>query len=410
MTRRCVRITLIMNVTARRLGNAAYCVFIALFAVAVASADWQMGMQEPANEMADIQRDLHFWMMAVIIVIGALVFGAMFYSIIKHRKDKGYQAAHFHENTLVEIIWTAVPMLIIVGMALPATSAIIKYKDTSVPDLTVKVTGYQWKWSYDYLDKNVFYYSQLSTAPEEIGGKYYQSSDVANPQSDNYLLEVDNEMVVPVGQKVRLLLTAADVIHAWWVPQLGVKQDAIPGLVRDAWFRADKVGVYRGQCAELCGKNHGFMPIVVRAVEAEEFEAWLKDNAGEATASDEPVFVGDAAQIAAASAAEEEPVDWTMDTAMERGEAAYNTYCAACHQVNGEGLPPAFPALKDSPVAVGDIDEHIDVVINGESGTAMAAFNYLSDADLAAIVTYERNAWGNDTGDLTTPDDIKAAR
>ncbi|MCH9758687.1 MAG: cytochrome c oxidase subunit II [Proteobacteria bacterium] len=387
------------------LSRLSYLIF-SLLLCANAAAAWQLGMQEPASEMAATQQFLNEFVMWIIVIIGIGVFGIMFYSIVRHRKDKGYKAANFHENTLVEIIWTAVPMFIIIGMALPATSAIIDYKNTSSPDLTVKVTGIQWKWEYDYLDKDVAFYSQLSTAPEEIGGKYYGSDATANPQSDHYLLEVDNEMVVPVGKKVRLLLTAADVIHAWWVPQLGVKQDAIPGVVRDAWFEANRPGVYRGQCAELCGKNHGFMPIVVRAVPEDEFNAWIVEQGGKVAASDEaPNYVG--ADTTAATAEDAAPVEWTMEVAMQQGETAYNTYCAACHQANGEGLLPAFPALKNSKIALGDIAEHIDIVINGKAGTSMAAFSYLSASDLAAIITYERNAWGNDTGDLIAPEDIK---
>lgn len=380
----------------------------ALFFAPLAVGAWEFDMQEPASRMAEIQRELNYFMMWIITAIGALVFGVMFYSIFQHRKDKGNKAAHFHENTLVEIIWTAVPMFIIIGMALPATSAILFYKDTSAPDLTIKVTGYQWKWSYDYLNEGVSFYSQLSTPPEEIGGKFYDSDAPAAPTSKNYLLEVDNELVVPTGKKVRLLLTAADVIHAWWVPQLGVKQDAIPGLVRDAWFRAAYDGVFRGQCAELCGKNHGFMPIVVRAVPEAEFATWLagKTAAGEGEGGeDAPQYVG-----AAVAEVAPPPAEWTMDVAMQRGEAAYATYCAACHQANGEGLPPAFPSLVGSPVIKGGVDKHIDIVLNGVSGTAMAAFSYLSDAELAALITYERNAWGNNRGDLVTPDDIQAAR
>ena len=387
--------------------------FLAVFAATatVAIAAWETGMQEPASIMAGLQRDLNFFVMAIIVVIGMGVFGVMFYSIVKHRKDKGYEAAHFHENTLVEIIWTAVPVLIIIGMALPATSAILYYKDTTAPDITIKATGIQWKWAYDYLDQGVSFYSQLSTPPEEIGGKYYNVDAAASPQSPNYLLEVDNELVVPVGKKVRLLLTAADVIHAWWVPQLGVKQDAIPGLVRDAWFQADREGVFRGQCAELCGKNHGFMPIVVRAVSEDDYNAWLEENrnakTGDAEGASGPVYAG--APVAAA-AEEEEAVEWTMDVAMERGEKAYNTYCAACHQASGAGLPPTFPSLIGSPLIKGPIAGHVDIVLNGKAGTTMASFNYLSDADIAAVITYERNAWGNDSGDLVSPDDIKSAR
>ena len=390
---------------------------VAFALTAPAAAAWQMGMQDPASAMAAEQQWLNAFMLWIIVAIGAVVFGVMFYAIFKHRKSVGHKAAHFHENTLVEVIWTTVPMLIIIGMALPATKAIIDYKDTSAPDMTIKATGYQWKWSYDYLDHDIFFYSQLTTAPEEIGGKYYNATGDANPQSENYLLEVDNQLVIPVGKKIRLLLTAADVIHAWWVPQLGVKQDAIPGMVRDAWFQADRPGVFRGQCAELCGKNHGFMPIVVRAVSAEDYAAWVKEQGG--TIGDDtalPLRVGDVDADTAAVAATDDtpsaPAVWDMDTAMQQGETAYQTYCAACHQANGEGLPPAFPALKGAAVAI-DADklaEHLSVVINGKAGTAMAAFNYLSDADLAAIITFERNAWGNNTGDLVSPEDVNAAR
>ena len=368
-------------------------------------------MQEPASEMAAIQEWLNIFMLWIITIIGGGVFGVMFYSIYRHRKSLGHKASNFHENTLVEIIWTTVPMFIIIGMALPATHAILKYKDTSAPDITVKVTGYQWKWSYDYLDEGISFYSQLSTPPEQIGGKYYDVSDVsASPTSKNYLLEVDNEMVVPVGKKIRLLLTAADVIHAWWVPQLGVKQDAIPGIVRDAWFKADRTGIFRGQCAELCGKNHGFMPIVVRVVEEDVYQEWLIDSGATVASTGEPLRVQQAAANAAAADAAPPPAEWTMETAMSHGQAAYEKHCAACHQVNGEGLAPAFPGLKGAPSVVGEIAKHIDIVLNGQAGTAMAAFGYLSDTDLAAIITYERNAWGNDTGDLVGAEDIKAAR
>ena len=382
-----------------------------------AHAAWETGMQEPASKMAEAQRDLNIFMMWIITLIGAGVFGAMFYSIFKHRKSVGHQAAQFHENTLVEILWTAVPMLIIIGMALPATGVILDYKDTSEPDITVKVTGYQWKWSYDYLNEGVSFYSQMSTPPEAIGARFYRGEERAAERGEHYLLEVDNEMVVPVGKKVRLLLTAADVIHAWWVPQLGVKQDAIPGLVRDAWFKAEREGVFRGQCAELCGKNHGFMPIVVRAVPEAEYAAWLAERGGSAEpVAESPKYAGDIVASAGGDAdgagSEEEiaPEDWTMEVAMERGESAYGTHCAACHQANGEGLLPAFPALKGGPITTGDMAGHLEIVLNGKSGTAMAAFNYLSDADIAAIVTYERNSWGNDKGDLATLEDVQAAR
>ena len=283
---------------------------IVMITVAPALAAWETGMQEPASSIAADQQWLNIFMLWIITIFGVIVFGAMFYAIFKHRKDKGYKAAHFHENTAVEILWTTIPMLIIVGMAWPATRVILDYKDTDSPDITVKVTGYQWKWSYDYLEEGVSFYSQLSTAPEEIGGKYYGSNTPANPQSENYLLEVDNEMVVPVGKRIRLLLTAADVIHAWWVPQLGVKQDTIPGVVRDAWFQADRLGVFRGQCAELCGKNHAFMPIVVRAVSEEDYIAWIEEQGGVVSAADDkPLRIG---QTTASAKKEEKSVEWNM--------------------------------------------------------------------------------------------------
>lgn len=392
----------------------AFALGLSLVLAAGAEAAWQTGMQEPASAIAREQQWLNLFMLGVITVIGIGVFGAMFYAVFKHRKDKGHAAANFHENTMVEVIWTAVPMLIIILMALPATRVILAYKDTSAPDITIKVTGYQWKWSYDYLDEGVSFYSQLSTPPEQIGGKYYSVADAeATPKGDNYLLEVDNEMVVPVGKKVRLLLTAADVIHAWWVPQLGVKQDAIPGFVRDAWFRADRPGVYRGQCAELCGKNHGFMPIVVRAVSEADYADWLAEQgAGDDATSGEPLRVADAAASASSEQASAEVAgEWTMESAMELGEQQYAKFCAACHQANGEGLPPAFPGLVGGISAdAGKLGEHLDIVLNGKSGTSMASFSYLSDADIAAIITYERNAWGHNTGQLVTPEEVKAAR
>ena len=391
-----------------------------------ARAAWETGMPEPATAMAAAQRDLNILMMWIIVVIGVGVFGAMFYAIVKHRKSAGHEAAQFHENTLAEILWTAAPMVIIVLMALPATAVILDYKNTSEPDMTVKVTGYQWKWSYDYLDEGVFFYSQLSTPPEQIGGRFYRGAetDAAREENANYLLEVDNEMVVPVGRKVRLLFTAADVIHAWWVPQLGVKQDAIPGMVRDGWFRAERTGIFRGQCAELCGKNHGFMPIVVRVVEEDEYASWLQTRGGKTAAEREaeavPAYAGDVVATGTAEGSDAGSEDgsggvgvgeWTMEVAMERGKSAYATHCAACHQLNGAGLPPTFPALAGTEMSTtGPVSEHLEIVLKGKAGTAMAAFGYLSDADIAAIVTYERNAWGNDTGDLVTPEDVQGGR
>jgi cytochrome c oxidase subunit 2 len=388
------------------------------FAVAAHGA-MEVNLPPPASEIAAQVHDLHVFMLIVIALISLAVFGAMFYAIIRHRKSVGHRAAHFHENTLVEIVWTAIPMLIIIAMAIPATKVILAYKDDSAPDLTVKVTGYQWKWSYDYLDEGVFFYSNLTTDPRAIGAKYYggDGSDGDAEKGENYLLEVDNPMVVPVGKKVRLLLTAADVIHAWWSPELAVKQDAIPGRVTSAWFRADKPGVYRGQCAELCGKNHGFMPVVVRAVSDAEYEQWLTDMGGGDRPAEQiriagEIPAGEQSIIAKPGAPPESatPKEWNLDTLSAHGETIYNTACAACHQPNGEGLPPAFPPLKGGAITTGDIAAHIQIVLNGKPGTAMAAFNYLSDEDIAAVVTFERNAWGNDKGDFAKPEDVAAMR
>lgn len=377
-------------------------------AAAEAAATW--GMQEPASELAARQRDLHEFVMWIIVAIGVVVFGAMLYSIFYHRKKAGREAAQFHENTAVEVLWTMIPLVIVIVLAARATDLVIDYKDTSAPDLTIKVTGYQWHWGYDYLDSDVSMFSRLRTPPESIGGKFYGGDAESGEKGENYLLEVDNELVIPVGRKVRLLLTAADVIHAWWVPQLGVKQDAIPGLVREAWFRADRPGVYRGQCAELCGKNHAFMPIVVRAVEPPEFENWLAEQGARPDVAEPPPLAQAAAAPVAVEAAETTPKEWSESDLMARGESAYAAHCAACHQASGEGLAPAFPALKGSPLAApGQAAAHIEIVLNGAPGTAMAAFHYLSDEDLAAIVTYERRSWGNDGG-AVFPADVAAAR
>jgi cytochrome c oxidase subunit 2 len=316
------------------------------------------------------------------------VFGFMFYSIFAHRKSVGHKAQQFHENTTVEILWTVIPILILVGMAYPATRTLLAYKDTTAPDLTIKTTGYQWKWGYDYVKgdgEGINILSTLSTPQDQITGSAQKGV--------NYLLEVDHPLVVPVGKKVRLLITANDVIHAWWVPAFGVKQDAIPGFVRDAWFKADEIGTYRGQCAELCGKDHGFMPIVVEVKSAADYASWV---AGEkkklAATADDPNKV------------------WSIDELKARGEKAYATNCTACHQPTGLGIPGAFPALDGSKIVKGPKEAHIDTVLNGRTGTAMAPFKQLSDVELAAIVTYERNAWNNKNGDMVAPADVKARR
>ncbi len=349
-------------------------------------ADYAYNLQTPASQVAQDVFDLHNLIMLVCLGIFVVVFGAMFYSLLKHRKSLGHKAANFHENTTVEIIWTVIPFVILVGMAYPAARVVIDMKDTTNPDMTVKITGFQWKWSYDYLNDDISFYSNLSTPREQIVG--------TAEKGEHYLLEVDEPMVVPVGKRVRLLITANDVIHSWWVPALSVKQDAIPGFIRDSWFKADRIGTYRGQCAELCGKDHGFMPIVVEVVSEEDYKAWVEKKKGAATsAAADNTRTFDAAELIA------------------RGETVYQANCAACHQADGKGLPGVFPAISGAKIASGPIDAHIDVILNGRPGTAMAAFaGQLSDADIAAVVTYQRNAWDNKTGDLAQPAKIAAAR
>ena len=311
----------------------------------------------------------------------------MFYSILKHRKSQGAKPAQFHESTTVEVIWTIVPFLILVGLAVPATRTLIALEDTSNADMQIQVTGYQWKWKYDYLEEDISFFSNLAPSSRE-------AIEGDPTLVENYLLEVDNPIVVPTNKRIRLLLTAADVIHAWWIPEFGVKQDALPGFINDAWMVIEEPGIYRGQCAELCGKDHGYMPIVVDARPEAEYKAWVAEQ-----------------KLAMAAAAEAAGKTWTMDELMAKGQEVYTVSCAACHQANGEGLAGVFPAIKGSSVAIGPIPGHVDILLNGAPGTAMQAFGaQLSNTDIAAVITYQRNAWGNDTGDIVQPTDIEAAR
>ena len=358
----------------------------ALSALPVAAlAQNQVNMSAGVTKVGAEIYDLHMLIMIICIVIGIGVFGVMLYSIIYHRKSKGFEPSQFHESTKVEIAWTVVPFLILIGMAVPATSTLLEVYDNDDAELDILVTGHQWKWRYEYLNadgENVSFFSNLATPQEEI----YNSE----AKGEHYLLEVDEPLVVPVGTKVRFLITAADVIHYWWVPALAVKKDAIPGFINESWTRIEEPGIYRGQCTELCGKDHGFMPVVVEAKSKEDFDAWLAER-----------------KAAAAAERELTSKEWTMEELMARGEKAYVTACAACHQPTGEGLPPMFPALKGSAIAKGPAEGHIDIVYNGKPGTSMAAFGkQLSPVDLAAIITYERNAWGNNVGDMVTPKDI----
>jgi cytochrome c oxidase subunit 2 len=345
----------------------------------------QYNLQEPQSIIAREIYDLHTLIMWIILVIFIVVFGAMTWSIVKHRKSVGHKAEQFHENTLVEVVWTIIPFFILIGMAYPATRTVIAMKDTSNPDITIKATGYQWKWSYDYLQEGISFYSALATPREQIEGKA--------PKGEHYLVEVDNPVVVPVGKKVRIITTANDVIHSWWVPALGIKQDAIPGFVRDTWFKADRPGTYRGQCAELCGKDHGFMPIVVEAVAPEQYAAWV---------------AGQKKQMAAAAV--DPAKQWTLDELKAHGAKIYAGNCVACHQQTGMGVPKVFPALSGSKIVNGPKDAQLQLVLNGKPGTAMAPFKHLSDADVAAVVTYTRNNWANKVGDMVAPAEVKALR
>ncbi|MDX1464994.1 MAG: cytochrome c oxidase subunit II [Halomonas sp.] len=325
---------------------------------------------------------LHMIIFWICVIIGVIVFGAMFYSLFRYRHSRGAKAATFHEHTSVEVIWTVIPLLILVAMAVPATATLKTMYDASEADLDVMVTGQQWRWRYEYLGEDVAFTSNLGTPREQISG--------TSEKSENYLLEVDEPLVLPVGQKVRLLLTSDDVIHSWWVPDLAVKQDAVPGFVNENWVRIDEPGIYRGQCAELCGRDHGFMPVVVEAVEPERFEEWMAKRK-------------EAAQQEAMSADRE----WSLDELMARGEQAYGAVCASCHQPDGSGSPPAFPALAGNQALLEEPDRHISTVIDGVAGSAMPAFrNTLSPVEIAAVVTYERNAWGNDAGDAVQPSEI----
>jgi cytochrome c oxidase subunit 2 len=348
----------------------------------------QLNLHEPASAIAEQIQWLHTMMLIICLVIFIGVFGVMFYSILKHRKSLGHKPATFHESVSVEIAWTVIPFLIVIAMGAMATRTVVAMKDTSNADITVKVTGYQWKWGYDYLNgegEGIAFMSTLDLEQRIL-------SDQGRPQGDDYLLRVDNPMVVPVDQKIRIVTTANDVIHAWMVPALGVKQDAIPGFVRDTWFRANRTGDFYGQCAELCGKEHAYMPIHVRVVTQPEYAAWVAE------------------QRAAAQAAADDPTrEWTLAELMARGERVYASNCLACHQASGRGAGP-IKALDGSALVTGDPAAQIAILLNGAANGAMPAWRQLSDVELAAVATYTKNAWSNQTGKTIQPADFVAAR
>jgi cytochrome c oxidase subunit 2 len=355
-----------------------------LVLVAPALTGNEINMTRGVTSTSASHYNLHMIVLWVCVIIGIGVFTAMFTSIVLHRKSRGHKAATFSHSTLAEIIWTVIPVLILVAMAVPATTALIKMEDSSGAEMTVKITGFQWRWKYEYLDHDISFISALDTASNAAR---QLESGIEPASVENYLLDVDHPLVLPVGKKIKFLITADDVIHSWWVPALGWKRDAIPGFVNEAWTNIDEPGTYRGQCAELCGKDHGFMPIVVIALPQAEFDAWTRQ------------------QLADSQNQQQEMERlWTKQELMQHGESVYANACASCHQSEGQGLTPAFPALAGSKVATGPVDAHIDIVMNGRAGTAMSAWREkLSETDIAAALTYTRNAFGNDTGDVVQP-------
>jgi cytochrome c oxidase subunit 2 len=383
--------------------------FLPLLACASAFAKYDVDILPPVTPISREIYDLHWGILWVCVAIFVVVFGAMFWSIFKHRRSMGAKAAQFHENTTIEVIWTIVPFVILIGMAYPATKTVLDMKDASNADLSVKITAYQWKWEYDYQQDGVRFFSNLATPRDQIEEREHPGPK----KNDNYLLEVDNPMVVPVGKKVRLLITSNDVIHGWYVPQLGVNQYGIPGFIKDAWFTIEKPGTYRGQCSQICGKEHGFMPIIVVAKEPKDYAAWVNEQKAKmpAPAAAAPTQVAAGGAAAAAAPADDPKKKWTLDELKARGEKVYvSATCVACHQANGKGMPPAFPALDGSKVVNGPKAAQIALELKGKPNTAMAPFAHLSDTDLAAVITHTRNSWGNKTGEAIQPAEIKAAR
>lgn len=358
---------------------------IGLLVAGIVRAD-ELNMPVGVTDISRQVYELHMTIFFVCVVIGLGVFGIMFWSIIRHRQSAGHEAAQFHESTRLEVAWTIVPTLILIIMAVPATQVLIAMYDTGGEDMIVEVRGYQWKWQYKYLDddynRTFSFFSSLSTSQDEINNK--------SAKGENYLLEVDNRLRIPANRKVRFLVTAEDVIHAWWVPDFGIKRDAVPGMINELWTVVDQPGIYRGQCTELCGKDHGFMPIVVEVMAEADFDAWYT-----------------AEVVNEAKRQENLTKTFTHEELMTEGEQVYGTFCASCHQANGKGVPPVFPSLVGTPMVSGSRDEHIKLVINGVAGTSMQAFGkQLDAAQLGAVVHYERHSWGNNAGDITQPRDV----
>ncbi|MCL9683010.1 cytochrome c oxidase subunit II [Legionella maioricensis] len=368
------------------------CALFSTQSVLAAADYWQLNMYKGVTPISKDIYYLHMIAMVICAIIGVVVFGVMIYSLVHHRKSKGYAPATFHDNPRLEIVWSVIPFLILVGLAVPATRVLIRMDDSNQSEVTVKVVGHQWKWQYQYLDQGISFFSNLSTPYEQIQNK--------QEKGPWYLLEVDKPLVLPVNKKIRLLVTSNDVIHSWWVPELGIKRDAIPGFMYEAWAKIDKPGIYRGQCAELCGINHGFMPIVVEAVSQDEFDQWVAHQ----TKVDE--------HTGAAGNQPASPKTMTYSDLMSLGKQKYEQICVACHKADGMGLPPLYPALRGSSIAVGKpISRHIDLILNGIPGSAMQPYkDQLTDEEIAAITTYERNAWGNNTEDEIQPEQVAALR
>lgn len=373
-----------------------------------AQAAFNLNLQAPATPIAHQIYHLHTLILLVCLAIFIVVFGFMFYALFKHRKSTGHKAVPFHQNLRLEVFWTLIPFLILIGIAIPTTQTVLAMKDVDHADMNIKVTGHQWLWEYEYVGEGVRFVSNLSTPREQIDNKVVKDA--------HYLLEVDRPLVVPTGKKVRLLLTSADVIHSWWMPQFGVKQDAIPGFIHETWFQVDAPGTYRGQCAELCGVGHGFMPVVVEALPQAQYDSWLKTQ-----------------KASVAESAGESGKTYTMSELTAQGEKVYLNRCAVCHQVTGQGLAGMFPPLidgasfnvaaemtaplekrgfwKDGKIVMGSKEHHLDILMHGIDGTAMQAIGMqLSDLEVAAVVTYERNSWGNKTGDTIQPAEVAVLR
>ena len=378
-----------------------FSVFMATFVNAANKINMSQGVTPISH---DIYR-LHMLIFYICVVVGILTFGVITYTILKHRKSRGVKPAKFHGNILVEIVWTVVPLVILIGMVYPAAKVLLDMEDTSKADVSVQVTGIQWKWKYDYLDHDISFYSNLATPSAQIEGK--------EAKGENYLLEVDKPIVVPIHKKIRFLFTSQDVIHSWWVPELGIKVDAMPGYISDAWAVIEKPGIYRGQCTELCGMMHGYMPIVLEAKTQEDYDAWLANKGKDI----EVVSLGDMGSIQVPTA---EPLDFdNLPKVLDKGLGVYRANCTACHKDNGQGMPPVFPSFVGTSIVVGPPEEHIKILLLGVQGKAMQSYaDQLSDEEIASVITYERNAWGNDNrekygeyaGSIVTPEMVADMR